>query len=253
MKKKKIPLEEKNLIDLFLDRGLTEKNLAGLTLKAYKTDLIDFVIFINKLSKSLINFQNNDFAKYVDYDLIKIGWSHNPESRIITLSEKYCTEIELIDSFPVLSAYYIEQSIHRLLKDFRTNAVTISGATLTEAFDLKKVDIPKLIERIKILLPRYSITSLHYFDLFLDIIPIKDMVREKSVKEIHGNNSQKSYSLKEKREKYKNAYMPWSQDDDTTLQNLFLDGTYKIRDLAEIFGRNNGAIRSRLKKLGLLD
>ena len=67
MKKKKIPLEEKNLIDLFLDRGLTEKNLAGLTLKAYKTDLIDFVIFINKFSKSLINFQNNDFAKYVDY------------------------------------------------------------------------------------------------------------------------------------------------------------------------------------------
>ncbi len=65
--KKKIPLEDKDLIDLFLDSGLTEKNSAKLTLKAYKTDLIDFVFFLNKLSKSLINFQNNDFAKYVDY------------------------------------------------------------------------------------------------------------------------------------------------------------------------------------------
>lgn len=47
---------------------------------------------------------------------------------------------------------------------------------------------------------------------------------------------------------YENAYSPWSEADDDRLKSLYLDGK-SVKDLMEIFGRNRGAITSRLKKL----
>ncbi|WP_077402832.1 hypothetical protein [Cellulophaga omnivescoria] len=60
----------------------------------------------------------------------------------------------------------------------------------------------------------------------------------------------KSYSLDDKRIKHPNAYMKWTKDDDNKLESLFCQGK-SIKELCEIFERNNGAIRSRIKKLEL--
>ena len=49
-----------------------------------------------------------------------------------------------------------------------------------------------------------------------------------------------------------NAYQPWSADDDKKLCRLFERGA-KTMDLAKIFGRKGGAIRSRLVRLGLVE
>jgi hypothetical protein len=60
----------------------------------------------------------------------------------------------------------------------------------------------------------------------------------------------KAYSVAEKRLKNQNAYMPWSKEDDDKLELLFCEKK-SIKELSEIFCRNSGAIRSRIKKLEL--
>ena len=54
------------------------------------------------------------------------------------------------------------------------------------------------------------------------------------------------------REAYPNAYRPWPKDSDEKLTELF-SGKTPLKELAKIFGRQAGAIRSRLVKLNLLE
>ena len=56
-----------------------------------------------------------------------------------------------------------------------------------------------------------------------------------------------SYMDKQK-QLYANAYAPWTEEDDKRLKQLYAEGK-SIEELMEIFRRNSGAIRSRLKKL----
>jgi uncharacterized protein DUF3276 len=60
-----------------------------------------------------------------------------------------------------------------------------------------------------------------------------------------------STSFKEIREEYPNAYVRWTEDDDTDLKNAY-EICKEIETLADTFQRKPGAIRSRLTKLGLL-
>lgn len=48
-----------------------------------------------------------------------------------------------------------------------------------------------------------------------------------------------------------NAYAPWTEEADRQLTQLYQEGK-TVRELMVIFARNHGAIRSRLKKLGLI-
>lgn len=61
---------------------------------------------------------------------------------------------------------------------------------------------------------------------------------------------EKAYEYEEVRKKHANAYAPWTKEDDDRLERLFADDT-DVKQLCEIFGRNKGAIESRIKKLGL--
>lgn len=60
----------------------------------------------------------------------------------------------------------------------------------------------------------------------------------------------KSYSLDDIREKHPQAYQSWSLEDDEKLETLFCEGK-SVKELASILERNDGAIRSRIKKLEL--
>ncbi len=53
------------------------------------------------------------------------------------------------------------------------------------------------------------------------------------------------------REKHPSAYLPWDESQDDKLRDLFVRNL-SISYLAKIFSRTNGAIRSRLIKLGLI-
>ena len=59
-----------------------------------------------------------------------------------------------------------------------------------------------------------------------------------------------TYSVETCRVEYPNAYMPWTQEDDDKLEQLFCEGK-TMKELSEIFQRKQGAIRSRVKKLEL--
>lgn len=54
--------------------------------------------------------------------------------------------------------------------------------------------------------------------------------------------------LAKMREKYPNAYQPWSAEEDETLQNQFVTGA-QIKEICKAMGRHPGSIRARLKKL----
>ena len=69
-----------------------------------------------------------------------------------------------------------------------------------------------------------------------DFIPLED------------SKQQKAYCIEEKRAKNPNAYRPWTKENDERLLQLSASGK-SIPELCEIFGRNQGAIASRLKKL----
>lgn len=60
----------------------------------------------------------------------------------------------------------------------------------------------------------------------------------------------KAYSKAEKQVNHKNAYEKWTVESDEKLERLFCERK-TIAELSKIFGRNDGAIRSRIKKLEL--
>lgn len=60
----------------------------------------------------------------------------------------------------------------------------------------------------------------------------------------------KSYTFDEIRKTHRKAYEPWTDEEDNRLELLYCEGK-SIIELTEYFGRNNGAIRSRIKKLEL--
>jgi ATP-dependent DNA helicase PIF1 len=63
--------------------------------------------------------------------------------------------------------------------------------------------------------------------------------------------STKSYDVSALRESHGNAYAPWTKDDDLKLRRRHETGD-TVAAIATEFGRKPGAIRSRLKKLGLV-
>ncbi len=58
----------------------------------------------------------------------------------------------------------------------------------------------------------------------------------------------KVYSVDTMREKYANAYRSWSKEEDAEVLERYHAGA-PVSDIANVFGRKPGAIRSRLKKL----
>jgi hypothetical protein len=64
--------------------------------------------------------------------------------------------------------------------------------------------------------------------------------------------AKKTHSVEKARQSHKQAYSSWTMEDDTKLELLFCEGK-KVKELAQVFGRNEGAINSRIKKLELKD
>ncbi|MDO9536824.1 MAG: RQC domain-containing protein [Thermoplasmata archaeon] len=86
--------------------------------------------------------------------------------------------------------------------------------------------------------------------IFLTEESKKSLAHEK-LNEPRGDSShQKSYTVENIRETHPKAYEKWTEEEEKTLTKLFKKGT-TIEDISNQCGRKPGAIRSRLKKLGL--
>ena len=80
-----------------------------------------------------------------------------------------------------------------------------------------------------------------------EILPSFDAI-ELPIEENH-SDKELSYMDKQKR-LHANAYAPWSNEEESTLSFLYRQGK-TVKELAIILQRNEGSIRSRLRKLGL--
>ncbi len=75
----------------------------------------------------------------------------------------------------------------------------------------------------------------------------------KTLKEAIGQlpqRARKVHSIEEKRKKDPQAYARWTDADDARLELLYAEGK-TVKELRGEFGRNRGAIESRIKKLDL--
>jgi homoserine acetyltransferase len=54
------------------------------------------------------------------------------------------------------------------------------------------------------------------------------------------------------RKEHPNAYMPWTEEDDVRLEQLYCE-KLTVKQLSAVFGRNEGAITSRISKLELVE
>lgn len=76
---------------------------------------------------------------------------------------------------------------------------------------------------------------------------LKDMTSQKNLGASTQKSDNSSY-MQQQKEIYANAYEYWTEDDDKRLLELYKTGT-EIETLMSLFKRNEGAIRSRIKKL----
>jgi len=76
----------------------------------------------------------------------------------------------------------------------------------------------------------------------------KALIEEADI--LYEREIEKAYDIEKIRKTHKKAYEPWTSEADEKLELLFCEGK-KIKEMSEIFGRNEGAIRSRIKKLEL--
>jgi hypothetical protein len=75
-----------------------------------------------------------------------------------------------------------------------------------------------------------------------------DLMNDKSRKV--ENSKTKSYTVEEKRLIDMNAYKKWTKEEDDLFELMYCEGK-SVKELSTHFGRNNGAIRSRINKLEL--
>lgn len=93
-----------------------------------------------------------------------------------------------------------------------------------------------------------------YFKIHLDEL----LAANKHLKELQmslvgkgGKGRGGSHNISETRRRFPRAYEKWSTEEDRRLQDEFGRGR-SVTELAEVFGRKPGAIRSRLVKNGLI-
>ena len=65
-------------------------------------------------------------------------------------------------------------------------------------------------------------------------------------------SANKTHRIEDIRQNYPNAYRPWEEDEDKNLTDHYTAGQ-SIKEIAATLGRQKGAIRSRLAKLGLTE
>ena len=89
-----------------------------------------------------------------------------------------------------------------------------------------------------------------FIDVIKEYAPTKEVLPFEEVATI-APVTEKSLSYMERQKQlHAKAYAPWTDEDDNWLKQLIKDG-HPIKDIASFMERNNGAIKSRMKKLGI--
>ena len=138
------------------------------------------------------------------------------------------------------------------LEKLKNTKEDINLKKITEEINLLYVAVTRTKNTIHIpetLLPKDfpSSSKIHLLKVVTaeDQKVIKDFRRQKT-----DSSDEKAYSVDEIRLKHKGAYNPWTEELDEELTTMFCSGIHE-KDIAIHFGRTQGAIKSRIKKLQL--
>jgi hypothetical protein len=116
---------------------------------------------------------------------------------------------------------------------------------------LKKRCLKVILKQLDIPFFNYLSESNHQF-LLIDpgVMNIKKPIKTKMIK-LHNQRDPES-SVEKVRKEFFKAYTPWDFKEDSDLEREFLAGK-NVRELSEIFQRQESAIEARLKKFDLMD
>jgi len=167
---------------------------------------------------------------------------------------------QILGDFALLSKY---DSIITLSTTFRQPSLDLIGINeeSLDFLELKKKGtgsttnekhVKKLVEEKKVSYKIFDVDLPSNFSI-KERIPKENIPKENIPKE---NIPKENIQKKEAQKKYPNAYEPWTESDDEFLKMFWKgesnkqSGNEKIQELMQKFGRNRGAIVSRLKKMG---
>jgi len=88
--------------------------------------------------------------------------------------------------------------------------------------------------------------------IFQEHIPVFAKGLKNALKFIRKSGKTKAYGVEEIRQKYPKAYAKWIEGENNALRDKYLKGM-RVDELARVFQRQPSAIRSRLRKLGLVE
>ena len=100
----------------------------------------------------------------------------------------------------------------------------------------------------------FTLKGLTYEDIFHAVKIAREIVEmHLDFKFFIVEKTRQQYSNLEKtRQQYPRAYEKWVEEEDTYLKDRYSEG-FSVEELAELLRRQPGAIRSRLRRFGLLE
>lgn len=162
------------------------------------------------------------------------------------------------DAVYLVNDFISEEKIKKLSKEFLKE----HSAKINEEINLLYVAITRTKKHLFIpetLLPENTKKSPYIHPLKVEVpaeengeISIEEVIdiMTKNPNPSNTGPKTKAYSVEEKRKSHKDAYKPWTPTLDDELTVLYCEGN-SVKNMAIHFGRTQGAIRSRIKKLEL--
>ena len=184
-----------------------------------------------------------------------VGNDEKEKAEMIFSTVHRCKGMEY-DAIQLVEDFITEEKLEKFIEDKKKE---INLSKLNEEINLLYVALTRTRNSIHIpesLIPKgfpsssqiYVVKSINEEEKHQRKIIVRQPIVSKRNIEIESN---KTYSVAVIREKHKKAYQPWTEKEDKELRKKYNKGA-KIPEIASHFNRTTGAIRSRLKKLGLI-
>jgi F-box protein 18 (helicase) len=161
------------------------------------------------------------------------------------------------DAVQLVNDFITEEKLQKLIAGKNEE---ISSAKLNEEINLLYVAVTRTKNSIHIPEQLMPIEFPHSSQIHIIKAPIQEeknksdslsgQITSPKIIERRELTKDKAYSVDNVRQKYKEAYKPWTKELDDELTIMYCEGV-NPRDMAKHFGRTKGAINSRIRKLGL--
>lgn len=176
--------------------------------------------------------------------------SEREKAEIIFSTVHRCKGLEYDDVY-LVDDFVTEDKLKQILEDNKEKEINIDK--LNEEINVLYVALTRTRNKIHLpeqLLPADFPPSPHIH--VLTEKPEQVTMVSKPEKSAGNFPLKKPYTYKDARENHTDAYKSWTTELDDKLTVMYCEGA-SLRDMASYFGRTQGAIRSRIKKLELKD